>query len=109
MGATINNDSQHRTYQDATCYRSIIIDGVTNSTFSSLYFTFMQNALDISNTTNTYFGFLNIRLAGGKFNNVRSVIRIGDNVEGVYFDYLNAEGIRGNVFYGYGTDINAPT
>ena len=109
MGATINNDVQQRTYQDATCYRSVIIDGVTDSTFSSLYFTLLQNALDISNTTNTYFGFLNIRQSGGKFNNVRSVIRLGDNIEGVYFDYLNAEHIRGNVFYGYGTDINAPT
>lgn len=109
MGSAIVNDSQQRVYQDASCYRCLIIDGVTNSTFSSLYFTFVQNALDISNTTNTYFGFLNIRNAGGRYNNVRSVIRMGDNIEGVYIDYLNAEGIRGNVFYGYGTNANAPT
>lgn len=109
MGSAIINDTQQRTYQNATCSRNLIINDVTNSTFSSLYFTALSTALDISNTTNTYFGFLNIRLSGGKYNNVRQVIRIGDNVEGVYFDYLNAEGIRGNVFYGYGTDQNTPT
>lgn len=96
-------------YSDATCTKMLYINNVQNSYFESLYFTFSQCCIDIANTQNTYFGFLNIRSSGGKYGNIRSVIVIGDNVEGVYFDYLNAEGIRGNVFYGYGTDVNAPT
>lgn len=96
-------------YTSATCTTAVIFDGVTNGYFDGLYFSFCSNCFDVVNTTNTYFGYLNLRQSGGSVGGVRSAVRIGDNVSGVYFDYFNAEVINGNVFYGYGIDNSSPT
>ena len=96
-------------YTSATCPRMVVLENLEDGYFDGLYFGFASNCLDISNTKNTYIGYLNIRQCGGAIGGVRSIIRIGDNVQGLYIDYLNSEVISGNIFYGYGTDPNSIT
>lgn len=96
-------------YTASSCPTALVLEDLEDGYFDGIYFGFCLNCLQISNTKNTYIGYLNIRQSGGSVGGKRSVIRIGDNVQGLYIDYLNAEVISGNVFYGYGSDANSIT
>lgn len=82
--------------------KGIILNGVRDSYFDGIYETNGKTLFDISNTHNVYFGWLNIRDSGQL---TRQVMRFGDDVTGLYFDYFNLECITGSAFYGYGTDM----
>lgn len=82
--------------------KGIILNGVRDSYFDGIYETDGKTLFDISNTHNVYFGWLNIRDSGQL---TRQVMRFGDDVTGLYFDYFNLECITGSAFYGYGTDM----